>query len=77
MITTKSRWVAIACHTLLAIVVMQLCRLLYFFYNQSFFPSVDGRQLLRLMQGGYILDIRHRLWTATLLPYDDRRCLPT
>ena len=57
MITTKSRWVAIACHTLLAIVVMQLCRLLYFFYNQSFFPSVDGRQLLRLMQGGYILDM--------------------
>ena len=57
MIITKSRWIAIASHTLLAIVVMQLCRLLYFFYNQSFFPSVDGWQLLRLMQGGYILDM--------------------
>ena len=57
MITTKSRWVAIACHTLWAIVLMQLCRLLYYFYNQSFFPSVDGWQLLHLMRGGYILDM--------------------
>ena len=57
MFKTKSRWIAIACHTFVAIVVMQLCRLLFFFYNQVFFPSVDGWQLLRLMQGGYILDM--------------------
>lgn len=57
MITTHNRWVALIWQTLLAILMMQMCRLLYFFYNQSFFPTVNAAQLLRLMQGGYIMDM--------------------
>lgn len=57
MVKTSNRWVAIIWHTFLAIAMMQVCRLLYFYYNQAFFPDVDTAQLLRLMRGGYIMDM--------------------
>lgn len=57
MISTNNRWYVIIWHTLLANLMMQAGRLLYFFYNQSFFPEVGTGQLLRLMRGGYVLDM--------------------
>ncbi len=57
MITTNNRWVAIIWHTFVALLMMQLCRLLYFYYNQSHFPNVDFQQLISLMRGGYIIDM--------------------
>ena len=37
--------------------MMQLCRLVYFYYNYSLFSEVRFGQLLRLMQGGFLVDM--------------------
>ena len=36
---------------------MQLCRLVYFYYNHSLFSEIGVVQLLRLMQGGLLVDM--------------------
>ncbi|MDO5016922.1 MAG: LTA synthase family protein [Porphyromonas sp.] len=54
---TYNRWIAVIWHTVVAILMMQACRFIYFYYNQSLLPPVDFLQLLRLQQGGFILDM--------------------
>lgn len=57
MWTTNKRWVVLLWHTILALLMMQLCRLVYFYYNCSLFSEIGVGQLLRLMQGGLLLDM--------------------
>ena len=57
MWTTNKRWVVLLWHTILALLMMQLCRLVYFYYNYSLFSEIGVGQLLRLMQGGLLLDM--------------------
>lgn len=57
MIKTNNRWIVILAHTLLAIVMMQACRLLFYFFNKGFFKEISADQLFNLMQGGYTLDM--------------------
>lgn len=57
MWTTNKRWVVLLWHTILALLMMQLCRSVYFYYNYSLFSEIGVGQLLRLMQGGLLLDM--------------------
>lgn len=57
MIKTNNRWGVLLWHTFLAVVMMQACRLLYFFYNRTFFPAVDAERLVGLMKSGWTVDM--------------------
>lgn len=57
MWTTNKSWVVLLWHTILALLMMQLCRLVYFYYNYSLFSEVEVGRLLRLMQGGLLVDM--------------------
>src|SRR5688572_29926888 len=65
---TKNRWLegsawrnniylALSKQILLAMALLSICRLGFFFFNQTFFPEVTPGQLLKLMLGGLIFDL--------------------
>lgn len=53
----RNRWVAMLAHTGLAVVLMTLCRLLYYFFNKSLFSFIAPRHLLTLLVGGLHYDV--------------------
>lgn len=53
----RNRWVAMLAHTGLAVVLMTLCRLLYYFFNKSLFSFIAMPHLLTLLAGGLHYDV--------------------
>ena len=53
----RNRWVAMLAHTGLAVVLMTLCRLLYYFFNKSLFSFIAMPHLLTLLVGGLHYDV--------------------
>lgn len=65
---TKNRWLegstwrnniylALSLQILLAMALLTICRLGFFFFNNSFFPEVTPGELVKLMLGGLIFDL--------------------
>jgi phosphoglycerol transferase MdoB-like AlkP superfamily enzyme len=65
---TKNRWLegaawrnniflALSLQILLAMALLSICRLGFFFFNSSFFPEVTTGQLVKLMFGGLVFDL--------------------
>lgn len=57
MLKTNNRWVVIIWDTLIALAMMQACRLLFYHFNKSLFDEIETYQILRIMRGGYVLDM--------------------
>lgn len=59
-------YLALLLQMLLSMGLLTLCRLGFFFFNQSFFPEVTAGQLLKLMLGGLVFDLTTVLYVNML-----------
>lgn len=55
-IRSSRRWLVLGWHILVALLMMQVCRIIFMQWNAEFFPPVEGRTFWELLRGGFALD---------------------
>lgn len=56
-IVSGRRWLVLAWHILVALLMMQVCRIVFVRYNAEFFPPIEGSTFWELLVGSFILDV--------------------
>lgn len=60
-------YVALAAYLLLAMILYSVCRLLFYFFNSSFFPEMTLSRFSTIMKGGLRFDLTAVLYSNSLL----------